>query len=170
MKFRQGNVQGKKLTPSKVYEMRQRFFEQGWTQGALAREYGVSVGQVGRITRGESWQQYQMPEDPSVEMHEQALAARSEDIHQIPLSAERERSIEESQRRLDELLAKAKPREMPLTAEARERARAYGGRVDDEPTGAGLAKLSETLLGFSDEERVSAESELERFLNEGDSK
>ena len=49
------NNAARKLTAYEVAEMRKSYAE-GATQGALARSYGVSVGQVGRIVRGESWQ------------------------------------------------------------------------------------------------------------------
>jgi hypothetical protein len=45
----------RKLTQQQVVEIRQLYGE-GYTQGALSRHFGVSIGQVGRIVRGESWQ------------------------------------------------------------------------------------------------------------------
>lgn len=45
----------RKLTQQQVGEIRQLYGE-GYTQGALSRHFGVSIGQVGRIVRGESWQ------------------------------------------------------------------------------------------------------------------
>jgi len=56
MAFHPGNKHQttKKLTYGKVQDMRTKY-EHGATQGALAREYGVSVVQVGRIVRGEVW-------------------------------------------------------------------------------------------------------------------
>lgn len=59
-KFGIHNSKSAKLSPSQVLELRQRYRD-GWTQGALARLYQISVGQVGRICRGESWQGYQNP-------------------------------------------------------------------------------------------------------------
>lgn len=46
---------GKKLDQLAVDEMREAY-QDGESQGALARRFGVSVGTVGRIVRGESWQ------------------------------------------------------------------------------------------------------------------
>ena len=52
--FRQGNMKAAKLTPSQVLEIR-RLYAEGWTQGALCRQFSVGVNQIGRIVRGESW-------------------------------------------------------------------------------------------------------------------
>lgn len=50
----QGN---RKLTFALVYEMREKYNSGRYTQAALSREYRVSVIQVGRIVRGEVWQE-----------------------------------------------------------------------------------------------------------------
>lgn len=46
----------KKLTAEAVADIR-KLYGEGATQGALSRYYGVSIGQIGRIVRGESWQE-----------------------------------------------------------------------------------------------------------------
>ncbi len=51
--MRAGN---RKVTSEEVFEMRRKYEAYEMTQGQLARAYGISVGQVGRIVRGESWQ------------------------------------------------------------------------------------------------------------------
>lgn len=71
-KFHRGTLAAAKLTPQKVYEMRQRY-NQGWTQGRLSREYQVTIGTVGRIVRGESWQQYRQEEHPVETEHYETL-------------------------------------------------------------------------------------------------
>lgn len=43
-----------KLDWAKVREMR-ALYAGGWTQGALCRDFGVSINTVGRIVRGETW-------------------------------------------------------------------------------------------------------------------
>lgn len=48
---RQGN---RKLGYGQVQDIRTRYAN-GATQAQLCREYGMSVGQIGRIVRGESW-------------------------------------------------------------------------------------------------------------------
>lgn len=55
MTLQRGN-KTRKLGLEQVQEMR-RLYGEGVTQGALARHFGMSVGQVGRIVRGESWQE-----------------------------------------------------------------------------------------------------------------
>lgn len=75
-KFGVHNNKSAKLSPTQVLELRQRF-RAGWTQGALARAYQISVGQVGRITRGESWQAYQNPADELSPSEIDAMACRS---------------------------------------------------------------------------------------------
>ena len=52
--FERKNVKASKLTPTQVLEIKEHYGN-GVTQGALCRAYGVSVGQIGRIVRGESW-------------------------------------------------------------------------------------------------------------------
>ena len=47
---------GLKVSRDDVELMRKAYGE-GATQGALARRFGISVGQVGRIVRGEAWQE-----------------------------------------------------------------------------------------------------------------
>lgn len=46
----------RKLTAERVVEI-YKMCQSGMTQGAIARETGISVGQIGRILRGESWQE-----------------------------------------------------------------------------------------------------------------
>ena len=46
----------RKLTAEDVQQIRAAYGE-GATQGSLARYYGMSVGQIGRIVRGESWKE-----------------------------------------------------------------------------------------------------------------
>lgn len=93
-KFQQQNIRAGKLTPSAVIELRRLYHEERWTQGALARKYQISVGQVGRIVRGESWQQYTMPcSDEQIE-HTAATA--------VPTS---EAEVQESVSILEKILA-----------------------------------------------------------------
>jgi len=53
--FGRGNRKASKVTAVQVEGMRRKY-EQGMTQRELALEYRLSIGQVGRIVRGESWQ------------------------------------------------------------------------------------------------------------------
>ena len=53
-KFINGGSAAAKLTFEQVQEIRQHLVE-GATQSALCKYYGVSIGTIGRIARGESW-------------------------------------------------------------------------------------------------------------------
>lgn len=55
MKHQKNNSAASKLTPTEVGRIRLQY-SQGQTQGALSREFGISVVQIGRIVRGEVWQ------------------------------------------------------------------------------------------------------------------
>lgn len=61
-RFHRLNTKSATLTPQKVLQMR-KDYAQGKTQGQCAKDYGISVGQVGRIVRGEAWMQ--VPEVPT---------------------------------------------------------------------------------------------------------
>ena len=52
--FERKNSKAAKLTPEDVRAIR-KYYAEGATQGDLCRHFGVSVGQIGRIVRGESW-------------------------------------------------------------------------------------------------------------------
>ena len=53
-KLRTFNARSAKLTGEQILEIRD-LYEAGWSQGRLAREFKMSVVQIGRIVRGESW-------------------------------------------------------------------------------------------------------------------
>ena len=64
--FQRGNTRAAKLSNLDVLELRQKYFDEGWSQAALSRHYGVNINTVGRIVRGESRQSVPMPsEDPA---------------------------------------------------------------------------------------------------------
>ena len=95
------NTKAAKLTPSQVYELREKYAN-GDSQGKLAREYQVSVGQIGRIVRGESWQQYTNPAEIAQgaresEQRMQQIMSRGE-----PTDEEIQASFEKLQRMLAE--------------------------------------------------------------------
>jgi hypothetical protein len=58
--FKQQNSRAAKVTSTQVYDIRRRYAE-GETQASLAREYKLSVNQIGRIVRGEAWGQFANP-------------------------------------------------------------------------------------------------------------
>ena len=63
-KFTAGNSRAAKLSNEQVLEMRSLYTTEGWTQGTLARKFGVSVNTVGAIVRGETRQNVPMPVRP----------------------------------------------------------------------------------------------------------
>lgn len=66
-KFVQGHKRSAKLNPEQVLEIRRLYAEENWTQGRLAREFKMSVGQIGRIVRGEQWGEYtQIPTEQEI--------------------------------------------------------------------------------------------------------
>jgi hypothetical protein len=60
-KFRLGNIRNAKLTPEEVVEIRERYWHGMESQGALCRAYNVSRDTIGRVVRGESFQEYGGP-------------------------------------------------------------------------------------------------------------
>ena len=76
-KFNRGHSKAAKLTPEQVYALLQEY-EEGASQGSLSRKYGISVGQVGRICRGESWQN--MPKVKSQEEWAAEAAASAQRV------------------------------------------------------------------------------------------
>ena len=55
-KFGGRNSRAAKLTIGQVREIRELYVASRASQGQLARDFGVSVVQIGRIVRGEVWQ------------------------------------------------------------------------------------------------------------------
>lgn len=105
-KFRKHHTSAAKLDSMRVLAIRQKY-EEGWSQGRLAREYGVSVGQIGRIVRGEAWQEYsQIGRTESEVLHEMAKQVVDEPL--VSLAAK------ESERRFIALMAaQGTPVEVP---------------------------------------------------------
>lgn len=94
-RFGKGNIRSgqRKLTPMDVIEIRKRRAA-GETQASLCREYRVTVGTIGRIVRGESWQAFQQCE---TDFEIESMMARAA----TPVSPE---EIRRSQEKLAELL------------------------------------------------------------------
>lgn len=104
-KFTLGHRRSAKLKPGQVLEIRRLYSEENWTQGRLAREFGMSVGQIGRIVRGEQWQDYhQIPTDQEVDSLEIA------EIIKQPLTAEED---SKARRVMEKLLAADAPASTP---------------------------------------------------------
>ena len=62
--FRRKNSSASKVTEAQVYAMRQAYESGRVTQGQLCRDYGLSIAQVGRIVRYESWADARPPVTP----------------------------------------------------------------------------------------------------------
>jgi len=113
--FAKNNLRRAVLTATKVLEIR-KFYETGnVTQGQLARDYGVSVIQIGRIVRGEVWQ---------------GLGPVAPTAIQLEASAERMLALQrkiEAEGGVKELVAAKGPSwaEQQLTPEARKRLRLF---------------------------------------------
>jgi hypothetical protein len=56
-KFSQGNTRAAKLTGMQVMEIREKYAAGTHTQGALSREYLVSISTIRNIVHGVTWQQ-----------------------------------------------------------------------------------------------------------------
>lgn len=82
MKFTERNTRSAKLTASQVQEMRSKYAQGGYTQGRLAREYGISVIQAGRILRRESW--HTLANEPSQDEIAASLARLQKELGTPP--------------------------------------------------------------------------------------
>jgi len=88
MNFERKNKMARKMTPSQVADMRLAY-SQGATQGQLCARFGVSVGTVGRIVRGESWIEtaasaQRMPSPREFEDSQQRLLATQAAMREAP--------------------------------------------------------------------------------------
>lgn len=93
-KFRAGHKRSAKLTGEQVLSIRQRYLA-GESQGSLARDFQISVGQIGRIVRGESWIAQARVEDPQAIRDEAADSlARLLQMQKDPLPSEEKEALE----------------------------------------------------------------------------
>lgn len=129
-KFARHNERAAKLEVHQVKAMREKY-AQGATQASLSREYSVSVVQVGRIVRGESWQSLPTVKS-AAEMQLEAFSM--------------EARAQESARRVAEMLRiePVNPEEfidkppipifnpVPLSKAIADKAKGYGARVVDQ--------------------------------------
>jgi hypothetical protein len=91
----------KKLTREEVRTIRY-LYGTGYSQGRLARHYEVSVNTIGKITRGESWQERTLELPPP-------LPPRGSETR-LDLRSEVEGTIRASEARVQGLLERQKPR------------------------------------------------------------
>lgn len=88
-KFWGSNTKAARLTEALVERMRERYAAGGVTQGELAREHNISVVQIGRILRNESW--IRKPTVGPTEEQQQSTLARllltQKEVNEKPMSA-----------------------------------------------------------------------------------
>ena len=125
----------RKLSKEQVQEIRENYGK-GVTQGALSRHFGVSIGQIGRIVRGESWQEgagNRMPTQAEADAILMRLLERQAQVNSIP-----------------ELVMDRKPPPMLLD----------GGDAADETSGAGLTAIQEraAAMGVDIDRLIKKES------------
>lgn len=131
--FERNNRTAKKLTLSQVAEIRE-LYAQGATQGQLCRRFGMSVGQIGRIVRGESWANdtppTSMPRESDIEASAQRLLRIQAQVQQTPELAEMAGEVAAVPRRT--------PPPSPLE----------GADAPVETEGASLSKLNERAAAY----------------------
>ena len=104
-KFWLGNTKGSTLTPEQVMDIRLRYAQGNISQGALAREYRVTINTIGRIVRGESWNRLPAVAQPlDVEASLRKLNAKLGLPNPEPPASAAEQRTEGAVRSLDELL------------------------------------------------------------------
>lgn len=88
--FTRHNLRSAKLTASKVAEIRYRYNNNLASQGQLSREFQVSIGQIGRIVRGESWQQFGMQEteEQIADQAQQSMERMRRMLAELPVADE----------------------------------------------------------------------------------
>lgn len=128
--MQKANKKAAKLTVEQVAEIR-RLYGEGYTQGSICRHFGVTIGTIGRIVRGESWAEAPMTRELTALEHkgiQQRMLALQEQIN-------REKAFE-AEHALGE---RASPPPSPLD----------GGDAPTEATGEGLVKLEEIAVAES---------------------
>ena len=73
-KFNRGHTAAAKLTPQQVLEIRRRWALKLMSQADMAREFQISSIQIGRICRGEAWQEYSHAVEPGIDEIQRSLA------------------------------------------------------------------------------------------------
>lgn len=136
MQFIPKNKQAKKLTLEQVGEIR-RYYAEGATQGELCKYFKVSIGQIGRIVRGESWVETAGEREASPrEMQETAerLLALQQKINSAPqiatMAEEFERTLKQHIPRPSPLDGGGEVKELEGLTELEERARAMGVDIE----------------------------------------
>lgn len=147
--FRHNNKQqgNRKLTQEKVRDIR-TLYEGGMTQGALAREFDVSVIQIGRIVRYEVWR-----DAPAAVPTRAAMQSTQERLAELQGQLERREIPSAEKPSMDSLLTAEPQRDKdlvkefyaaPLRKEPPPMALDEDFNPPDETEGSGLKKLQQT--------------------------
>ena len=147
-KFNARNTRAAKATPQMVMEIRRRYAEME-SQPSLARVFGLSVSQIGRIVRGEHWKQLPtVPTDQEMNFTtEMVKAGLGKEVQEAVIAQERKRqglpmvelseqAIKQSQNRLLAMLGEDfQPKRLALD---------YDKVLErEEPQGTGMERLRE---------------------------
>lgn len=125
-----------KVNGEQVMQIR-KLYAEGWTQGSLCREFQLSIGQIGKIVRGESWTHL-----PTITTdREYQAAAQLNDLAEVRGREVPEEVIKASQERVMELLEKGKKQDEAMPQIVMDR---YNGVLKrEEPQGRGMERLME---------------------------
>ena len=131
------NNAARKLTIGQVNEIRD-LYAQGYTQGSIGKHFGVSIGQIGRIVRGESWMKVAM--------------TRAMTPAEIEASAQRLLAVQEAYNLRQGMTEDEKELAIALGAMPEPPKRIVppslldGGDSPDETRGGGMAGLTKALM------------------------
>jgi hypothetical protein len=121
-KFGKHHTRSAKLTGEQVYQLRLDYVS-GTSQGDLSRKYQISIGQVGRIVRGESWQAFHNPADAVAVGPVPPILGKSPEQQKADSDASLARVLE----RMREDIAAAKAKPLDAFLEPDPRAKKYTG-------------------------------------------
>ena len=125
-KFGHRHTKSAKVTPSMVMDIRLKY-QEGMTQSALSQEYHLSIVQIGRIVRNESWQS--LPATTATPEELQLMALRSAEVaKEVQISGKMEGDISaarEKDKAADKMLEELKG--PPVLDEVKKRAKEFLG-------------------------------------------
>lgn len=159
MTFTRGNRRAGRLNGQQVLSIRQRYATGQISQGALAREHGVTVGTIHNIINGYTWQTIPLVEGDAEILHNSALERfAAEELPQASADV-----IAESQRIMLEKLAAGAAADLEAQAPGQRRA-----LYDDPPPELEDDRFVdrgalERMLGQASAERKAAAGPLEGF-------
>lgn len=160
--FPMGNSKAGKLTRTQVIDIRVKYHQEEWSQGRLARYFGVTIGTIGRIVRGETWQTVQHPAS--------ARAAYQDESH-IPLTDEQlSKAAKESEARLLKSLGMELGKEESAPPAQPEPRADWDSPADESGSSesvTGLDRFQAEVEKISEGAEARAEAAMKKFLGEG---